>query len=124
MYLFLFAPGTKFLPTMLAARGFSVWPAVTTTLTRGLILTTYQKRWLVDVFHKSLKQNAALGKASVRRRVTQNNHVFAVLYAMFKLECLKTKQHLSHFALRAHLFLKATRIAVDELQASRPGNIS
>jgi hypothetical protein len=88
-----------------------------TTLTRGLILSTYQKRWLVEVFHKSLKQNAALGKAPVRRVVTQNNHVFAVLYAVFKLECLKIKQHLSHFALRAHLYLKATRIAFDELQA-------
>lgn len=88
-----------------------------TTLTRGLILSTYQKRWPVEVFHKSLKQNAALGKAPVRRIVTQNNHVFAVLYATFKLECLKIKRRLNHFALRAHLYLKATRVAFDELQA-------
>jgi hypothetical protein len=87
-----------------------------TTVTRGLILTTYQKRWPVEVFHKSLKQNAALGKAPVRRVVTQNNHVFAVLYATFKLECLKMKRHLNHFALRAHLYLKALRVAFDELQ--------
>ncbi len=87
-----------------------------TTMTRELILTTYQKRWPVEVFHKSLKQNAALGKAPVRRVVTQNNHVFAVLYATFKLECLKMKQHLSHFALRAHLYLKAIRVAFNELQ--------
>lgn len=87
-----------------------------TTVTRKLILTTYQKRWPVEVFHKSLKQNAALGKAPVRRVVTQNNHVFAVLYATFKLECLKIKRHLNHFALRAHLYLKATRMAFDELQ--------
>lgn len=88
-----------------------------TTVPRKLILTTYQKRWPVEVFHKSLKQNAALGKAPVRRVVTQNNHVFAVLYATFKLECLKIKRHLNHFALRAHLYLKATRVAFDELQA-------
>ena len=88
-----------------------------TTIMRKLILTTYQKRWPVEVFHKSLKQNAALGKAPVRRVVTQNNHVFAVLYATFKLECLKIKRHLNHFALRAHLYLKATRMAFDELQA-------
>jgi hypothetical protein len=87
-----------------------------TTVTRGLILATYQKRWPVEVFHKSLKQNAALGKAPVRRVVTQNNHVFAVLYATFKLECLKMKRHLNHFALRAHLYLKALRVAFDELQ--------
>ena len=50
-----------------------------TTVSREFILTTYQKRWPIEVFHKSLKQNAALGKAPVRRVVTQNNHVFAVL---------------------------------------------
>ena len=87
-----------------------------TTVKREFILKTYQKRWPIEVFHKSLKQNAALGKAPVRRVATQNNHVFAVLYAFFKLECLKIKRHLNHFALRAHLFLKATRVAFDELQ--------
>jgi hypothetical protein len=87
-----------------------------TTTTWKLILATYQKRWPVEVFHKSLKQNAALGKAPVRRVTTQNNHIFAVLYAIFKLECLKIKRHLNHFALRAHLYLKATRTAFDELQ--------
>ena len=87
-----------------------------TTLTREAILTVYKKRWPVEVFHKSLKQNAALGKAPVRRVTTQNNHVFAALYAVYKLECLKMKQNLNHFALRAHLYLKAIRIAFDELQ--------
>ncbi|PIW94196.1 MAG: IS701 family transposase [Candidatus Moranbacteria bacterium CG_4_8_14_3_um_filter_41_13] len=86
------------------------------TVKRGQILATYQKRWPVEVFHKSLKQNAALGKAPVRRVVTQNNHVFAVLYAFFKLECLSIKRHLNHFALRAQLYLKAIRVAYDELQ--------
>lgn len=87
-----------------------------TTVKRGQILATYQKRWPVEVFHKSLKQNAALGKAPVRRVLTQNNHVFAVLYAFFKLECLSIKRHLNHFALRAQLYLKAIRVAFDELQ--------
>lgn len=87
-----------------------------TTVTREFVLTTYQKRWPIEVFHKSLKQNAALGKAPVRRVVTQNNHVFATLYAFFKLECLKIKRRLNHFALRAHLYLKAIRVAYDELQ--------
>lgn len=87
-----------------------------TTVNRGHILTAYQKRWPVEVFHKSLKQNAALGKAPLRRVITQNNHVFATLYALFKLECLSIKRRLNHFALRAHLYLKAIRIAFDELQ--------
>lgn len=88
-----------------------------TTLSREALLAVYQKRWPVEVFHKSLKQNAALGKAPVRRVRTQNNHVFAALYAMFKLECLKIKQKMNHFALRSSLYIKATRTAFDELQA-------
>jgi len=88
-----------------------------TTLSREALLAVYQKRWPVEVFHKSLKQNAALGKAPVRRVLTQNNHVFAALYAVFKLERLKIKQKLNHFALRASLYIKATRSAFDELQA-------
>jgi hypothetical protein len=88
-----------------------------TTLSREALLAVYQKRWPVEVFHKSLKQNAALGKAPVRRVWTQNNHVFAALYAVFKLECLKIKQKMNHFALRTSLYIKATRSAFDELQA-------
>jgi len=88
-----------------------------TTMKREALLAVYQKRWPIEVFHKSLKQNAALGKAPVRRVTTQNNHIFAALYAVFKLECLKIKHKLNHFALRAHLYIKAIRIAFDELQA-------
>lgn len=88
-----------------------------TTLSREALLAVYQKRWPVEVFHKSLKQNAALGKAPVRRVWTQNNHVFAALYAVFKLERLKIKQKMNHFALRTSLYIKATRAAFNELQA-------
>jgi hypothetical protein len=87
-----------------------------TAIERDAILTVYKKRWPIEIFHKSLKQNAALGKAPVRRVRTQNNHIFAALYAVFKLECLKIKYRLNHFALRSKIYLKALRSAYDELQ--------
>ena len=87
-----------------------------TTMERDAIETVYKKRWPIEVFHKSLKQNAALGKAPLRRVRTQNNHIFAALYAVFKLECLKIKHHFNHFALRSKIYLKALRSAYDELQ--------
>jgi len=87
-----------------------------TTIEREAIEAVYQKRWPIEVFHKSLKQNAALGKAPVRRVMTQNNHIFATLYAVFKLECLKIKHRLNHFSLRSKIYLKALRSAYDELQ--------
>jgi len=80
------------------------------------ILTIYKKRWNVEVFHKSLKQNAALAKSPTRRIRTQSNHIFASIIAVFKLECLNIKQGLNHFALKGKLYLKATKAAFAEWQ--------
>jgi hypothetical protein len=46
----------------------------------------------------------------------QNNPVFMAIYAVFKLECLKIKHKVNHFALRAKLFIKANQLAYAELQ--------
>jgi len=81
--------------------------------------TLYKKRWKVEEFHKSLKSNCALAKSPTRTEKTQNNHVFMSIYAVFKLECLKLKHKSNHFALRAKIFMKATKQAYFELQALR-----
>lgn len=90
-----------------------------TALDGEQMTTLYKKRWNVEVFHKSLKSNAALAKSPTRTVKTQNNHVFMSIYAVFKLECLKLKLHLNHFALRAKMFMKAQQIAFAELQLLR-----
>lgn len=81
--------------------------------------TFYKKRWKVEEFHKSLKSNAALAKSPTRKVITQNNHIFMSIYAVFKLECLKIKHKANHFALRAKLLIKATQQAYSELQILR-----
>ena len=83
------------------------------------ITTTYQKRWKVEVFHKSLKSNAAFAKSPAHTAKTQANHLFASIVAVFKMECLTISKHLNHFALRAKLYAKAIRGAFDELQVLR-----
>ncbi len=80
------------------------------------ILTIYKQRWKVEVFHKSLKQNAALAKSPTRRAKTQSNHIFAAIIAVFKLECLNMKQSLNHFELKGRLYLKTTKAAFAEWQ--------
>lgn len=82
-----------------------------------IITTTYQKRWQVEVFHKSLKSNAAFANSPAHRARTQANHLFASIVAVLKLEALKIKHKLNHFALRSKLYIKATRTAFEELQA-------
>ena len=79
----------------------------------------HQKRWKVEEFHKSLKSNAGLAKSPTRRVRTQQNHVFMSMYAVFKLECLKITHKLNHFALRSKLYIKAIKLAYDELLSMR-----
>ena len=86
------------------------------TLDSDSISTIYEKRWKVEEYHKSLKSNVDLGKSPTKKVKTQSNHVFLSILAFFKLECLKIKHNLNHFALRMKLLIKANRIAYDELQ--------
>ena len=80
------------------------------------VCAIYQKRWKVETFHKTLKSNAALAKSPTKTERTQSNHCFMSIYAAFRLEGLRLKHGMNHFALRARLYLKAIRHAFDELQ--------
>lgn len=80
-------------------------------------INSYQKRWQVEVYHKSLKQNANLGKSPAHSHKARFNHIFLATYAVFKLECLKIKTKLNHFNLRMKLLVKANQSAFAELQA-------
>jgi len=91
-----------------------------TTLTYDRITTLYQKRWNVEPYHKSLKQNASLQKAPTRTVTTQTNHLFASLCGYIKLELLKQSTYLNHFALKSKLYLQATQVAFDALQQYHP----
>ena len=78
--------------------------------------TIYQKRWKVEEFHKSAKQNASLGKSPTKYEVTQSNHIFCSMISVCKLELLKIKHCKNHFAIKSQLYLKAIKAAYDELQ--------
>lgn len=58
-------------------------------LTYDAITTIYGKRWNMEPYHKSLKQNALLSKSPTKTVTTQSNHFFASLCAYIKLEMLK-----------------------------------
>ena len=85
------------------------------------ITTIYQKRWQVEVFHKSLKSNAATAKSPARRVVSQANHVFASIVAVFKMEKLKMTTHPNHFALKSKLYMNAVQAVYEQLQLLRAG---
>lgn len=91
-----------------------------TTLTYDGITSLYQKRWTIEPFHKSLKQNAALERSPVHTVTTQTNHIFASLCAFIKLEKLKIKTKCNHFDLRARLYVRAVQSAFDALRLLQP----
>jgi hypothetical protein len=76
----------------------------------------YQKRWRIEEFHKSIKQNASLAKSPTKTIRTQCNHIFAAMISFCKLELLKIKTALNHFAIKHKLLLKANQMMFKELR--------
>ena len=79
----------------------------------------YHKRWQIEVYHKSLKQNASpknhLAKSPTKTVKTQKNHIFASVVGFCKLELLKLKTATNHFAIKYKLILAANQAALKEL---------
>lgn len=91
------------------------------TLNKADIEAIYQKRWKVEVFHKTLKSNTSFAKSPTKIVKTQSNHIFMSIYANFKLNCLSMKHNLNHFALKNRLYMKALQQAFAELQILKNG---
>lgn len=83
------------------------------------IYDVYQKRWRIEEYHKSIKQNASLEKSPTKVVRSQKNHIFASIIAYCKLEFLRMKTNLNHFALKYRLILRANQMAFQELQKIR-----
>jgi len=90
------------------------------TLSADQMIKLYQKRWSIEVYHKSLKQNASLEKSPTRTETTQRNHFFASVCAYIKLEGLKVQTKVSHFTLKSKLYLSAVKAAYAEFVKLNP----
>ena len=90
------------------------------TITYKQITTIYRKRWKVEEYHKSLKQNVSLSKSPTRTIDSQANHFFASLWGYVKLEVLKLNSKLNHFALKSKLYIRALQQSYLEWQSLKP----
>jgi hypothetical protein len=88
-------------------------------LTNEQFQRLYKKRWSVEEYHKSLKQNTAIARSPTRTVKTQLNHLFGSILAYVKFERLKFAHKLNHFALRSKLYLSAVKAAFKELSILR-----
>lgn len=87
------------------------------SLNADQIITIYQKRWKVEEYHRSLKQNASLAKSPTRTETTQTNHFVAALWSFVKIELLKVQTNKNHYQLKAQLYLAALQQAFQELRS-------
>lgn len=90
------------------------------SLTGDQIIAIYRKRWNVEPYHKSLKQNASLERSPTHTVTTQTNHLFAALCGYIKLELLKVSTKLNHFALKSTLYRRALQVAFSALLELQP----
>ena len=82
--------------------------------------TIFQRRWKVEEYHRSLKQNASLAKSPTRTPTTQTNHFVAALWSFTKLELLKTRTKKNHYALKTQLYVSALQQAFQALRDLQP----
>lgn len=94
------------------------------TLSYDQMTKLYKKRWSIEVYHKSLKQNAGLEKSPTRTETTQRNHFFASLCAYVKLEGLKISTGVNHFALKSKIYISALKSAYAELVKLNPQSLT
>ena len=85
------------------------------------IYDIYQKRWRIEEYHKSIKQNASLEKSPTKVAHTQKTHIVASIIAYCKLEMLRVKTKLNHFSLKYKLIIRANQMAFQELKNLQQG---
>ncbi len=84
-------------------------------LTDDQMTTIYKKRWSVEEYHKSLKQNVSIAKSPTRTIKTQTNHLYASIMGYIKLEKLKFVNKMNHFAMKTKIYNQALKAAFKEL---------
>ena len=71
----------------------------------------YQKRWKIELYNKSIKQNTSLTTSLTKRVISQTNHIFSSLIAFCKLEFFKIKTPTNHFTMKYKILLKTNSAA-------------
>jgi transposase len=84
-------------------------------LSNSQFLDIYKKRWKVEEYHKSFKQNASIAKSPSHSVKTQANHLYCAIIAYVKLEKIKWATQLGHFQIKAKIYIKALKAAFKEL---------
>jgi len=85
------------------------------------VLEIYKRRWKVEEYHKSLKQNLKIEHSPTKVETSQRNHIHLAVLGFIKLEKLRLNYKMNHFAIKEKIYIEALKIAyqkVKELQVA------
>ena len=91
------------------------------TASYSCMTIAYQRRWAVETYHRSLKNNTSVCASPTKTIKTQCNHIYASVMAFVKLEVISIKKAVSQYALKSQLYLKGIQTAFDELNTIEYG---
>jgi hypothetical protein len=80
------------------------------------ITTIYKRRWGVEEYYKSVKSNLGFAKSPTHTIKTQTNHFILSILAYAKLEWLKERNQMNHFAMKTKIYQAALEAAYKELK--------
>ena len=85
-------------------------------LTTNKILEIYKRRWKIEEYHKSLKQNLKIEHSPTKVEVSQLNHIFLCTCGFIRLEYLRLNSGLNHFAIKERIYIQALSTAYKEVE--------
>ena len=85
-------------------------------LTTNKILEIYKRRWKIEEYHKSLKQNLKIEHSPTKVETSQLNHIFLSVCGFIKLERLRLNYKMNHFAIKEKIYIEALRVAYKKVE--------
>ena len=79
-------------------------------------LEIYQKRWKIEEYHKSLKQNLKIEHSPTKVELSQRNHINLSICAFIKLEKLRLNYKINHFAIKEKIYIEALKVAYEKVR--------
>jgi len=90
-------------------------------LTTDKILEIYKRRWKIEEYHKSLKQNLRIEHSPTKVETSQLNHIFLCACGFIRLEQLRLNYNMNHFAIKEKIYIQALSTAYKEVDKLKYG---
>jgi len=84
-------------------------------ITTDKILEIYKRRWKIEEYHKSLKQNLRIEHSPTKVETSQLNHIYLCVCGFIRLEQMRLYDGLNHFAIKERIYLQALNSAYQEV---------